>query len=326
MFCHSISRRGFGLALLATVAAATVVPDTARAEDFPGDRGIEFVAGYGPGGGHDTLLRTMAKILQEEGIIEVPISVVNKPGGSSAVAMGYLNGHDGDGHFLMSVTSSHITTPLTSNIGLDYTNFTPIARLGIDPELLLVSANGPYSSIEDLLNAGKTLNVGGTATGSIEHIVAIRFGELSGAKINFIPFQSDGEVVAALLSGQLDFTISNPGPAKDFIEAGNFKALAISTDERIEAMPEVPTFQEMGYEITLSLFRGVVAAPDISPEARDWLIGKMKELSENPKWKEVYLDPNSVVPGFLPGDQFAAYLSVMQGAYKTALTSLGLLK
>lgn len=296
------------------------------AQEFPGDRGIELVAGYGPGGGHDTLLRTMAKILQQEGIIDAPLSVVNKPGGSSAVAMGYVNGQAGDGHFLMSVTSSHITTPLTSNIELSYENFTPIARLGIDPELLLVNANGAYDSIDDLKAAGKVLNVGGTATGSIEHIVAIEFGKQAGVDVNFIPFQGDGEVVAALLSGQVDFTVGNPGSSRDFIEAGNFKALAVSTDERIEAMPDVATFQEQGIDITMSLFRGITAPSDISPEAKEWLIGKMKELSENAAWKEVYLDPNGVVPGFLAGDEFAAYLGETQGIYKTALTDLGLMK
>ncbi|TYB84631.1 tripartite tricarboxylate transporter substrate binding protein [Oceaniovalibus sp. ACAM 378] len=316
-------RNALGL-IAGGVAALAAVP--ALAQDFPGGRGIELVAGYGPGGGHDTLLRTMAKILQEEGIIEEPLSVVNKEGGSSAVAMGYLNGHAGDGHYLMSVTSSHVTTPLTSNVGIDYTDFTPIARLGIDPELLLVSSKGPYQSIDDLKAAGKMLNVGGTATGSIEHIVAIEFGEQAGVEVNFIPFQGDGDVVSALLSGQVDFTIGNPGSARDFIEAGNFKALAVSTDERIELMPEVPTFKEQDLDITMSLFRGITAPGDIDDETRDWLIGKMKELSENAKWKEVYLDPNGVVPGFLPGDDFAEYLGQTQGIYKDALTKLGLLK
>ncbi|MCB9942596.1 MAG: tripartite tricarboxylate transporter substrate binding protein [Geminicoccaceae bacterium] len=321
---NPITRR-LALGLIATTTAACVALP-ASAQSFPGERGLELVAGYGPGGGHDTLLRTMAKVLQEESIITEPLVVVNKPGGGSAVAMGYLNSHAGDGHYLMSVTSSHITTPLTSNVGLDYSDFTPIARLGIDPELLIVSANGPYTSIEDLENAGKKLNVGGTATGSLEHIVAIEFGEQAGVDVNYIPFQGDAEVVAALLSGQIDFIVSNPGTSRDFIEAGNFKALAISTDERVEVMPDIPTFKEQGLDISMVLFRGVTAAPDIDPAERDWLIAKMKELSENPKWKEDYLDPNGVVQGFLPGDEFSAYLGDTQTTYRDALTKLGLIK
>ena len=133
--------------ILRTLCAVAVFWNSPVLAEFP-ERGLEFVAGYKPGGGHDTLLRSMAKILREEGIVQQPITVVNKPGGSSAVSMGYLNGKKGDGHYLMSITSSHITTPLNSNIGLDYASFTPIARLGIDPELLVVNPSGPYKSVE----------------------------------------------------------------------------------------------------------------------------------------------------------------------------------
>lgn len=317
---HMLKSMGMAAAVLAAAQAAP-----ASAQEFP-ERGIEFVAGYGPGGGHDTMLRSMAKIMQEEGIIETPINVINKPGGSSAVAMGYLNSRAGDGHYLMSVTSSHITTPLTSNIGLDYSDFTPIARLGIDPELLVVNAAGPYKSIDDLLKADKVLNVGGTATGSIEHIVAIQFQKQTGKKVNFVPFQGDGDVVAALLSNQLDFIVTNPGTARDFIEAGKFNALAISTEERIDALPDVPTFKEQDIDITLSLYRGVTAPADISDEAKAYLIEKMTELNESAAWKSGYLDPNSVVEGFITGDEFEAYLEETQGVYRETLTELGIIK
>ena len=92
----------------------------ATAADFP-SRGLEFVACYSPGGGHDILMRTMAKIIQQEKIVDASINVVNKPGGAGAVALGYVNGHKGDGHYLMATTSSFITTPLTSNVGLSTT-------------------------------------------------------------------------------------------------------------------------------------------------------------------------------------------------------------
>ncbi len=295
------------------------------AGDFP-ERSLEFVAGYKPGGGHDTMLRSMARVLKQERIINESIVVVNKPGGSSAVSMGYLNGKKGDAHYLMSITSSHITTPLKSNIGLDYSSFTPIARLGIDPELLVVNAAGPYKSLNDILKKNKVFNVGGTGTGSIEHIVAIQFGKKTGKKINYIPYQGDGEVVAALLSNQLDFTVTNPGPVADFIDTGRFKALAISTEKRIDDMPSLPTFKEQGIDVVLSLYRGVTAAAGISAEAKAYWISKMTELNSNPQWKEQYLVPNSVVPGLLVGDDFKAYLKETQKIYREIMTELGIIK
>ncbi|GAA5063961.1 tripartite tricarboxylate transporter substrate binding protein [Roseibacterium beibuensis] len=312
------------LKIFTAACTAALLAGPALAQDFP-ERGIELVAGYGPGGGHDTMLRTMARVLTEEGLVEVPLNVVNKDGGSSAVAMGYLNGMAGDGHYLMSVTSSHITTPLNTDLPLDYSSFTPIARLGIDPEVLVVNPDGDFASMDAILGADRMLNVGGTASGSIEHIVTVLLAREAGIELNFIPFDGDGEVVAALLSNQVDFAITNPGPVSDFIETGDLAALAISTEERIEAYPELPTFSEQGIDIVLSLFRGVTAPADISPEAEEWLVTLMTDLNENDAWRTEYLEPNSVVPGLLTGEEFEAYLAETQQVYREVLMDLGLI-
>lgn len=297
----------------------------ASAADFP-SRGLEFIACYSPGGGHDILMRTMAKIIQQEKIVDASINVVNKPGGAGAVALGYLNGHKGDGHYLMATTSSFITTPLTSNVGLNYKNFTPIARLGIDPELVLVNAKSDYKSIKDLAAADKVLNVGGTGKGSIENIAAIQMSKAFGKKLNYVPFQSDGEVVAALLSNQIDFMVSNPGSSVDFIKAGKFRALAIATDQRTASMPDIPTFKEQGYDITLAIFRGVAAAADIGDAEKKYLSAMVKKLSESEEWKTGYLAKNKVEPGYLGPDEYAAYLDKMNGIYRSSLTELGIIK
>jgi putative tricarboxylic transport membrane protein len=306
-------------------AIALALPAGVMAADFP-SRGLEFVAGYTPGGGHDIMLRTMAKIIQEGKIVAAPITVVNKPGGAGAVSLGYLNGHKGDGHFLMASTSSFITTPLTSNIGLNYKNFTPIARLGIDPELLLVNAQSNLKSLKDIAAAGKVLNVGGTGKGGIEQIVTVLFAKALGKKLNYIPFQSDGEVVTALLSNHVDFIVSNPGSAGEFIKTKQFVALAISTETRSQTLPDVPTFKEQGYDITLSLFRGVVAAGDIGAAEKKYLAEMVRKLSETEEWKKSYLEKNRVEPAFLGPDEYAAFLANMNEVYRTSLTELGIIK
>lgn len=306
-------------------AIALALPAGVLAAEFP-SRGLEFVAGYTPGGGHDIMLRTMQKIIQEEKIIAVPITVVNKPGGAGAVSLGYLNGHKADGHFLMASTSSFITTPLTSNIGLNYKNFTPIARLGIDPELLLVNANAPLKSLKDIAASEKVPNVGGTGKGGIEQIVTIQFAKALGKKLNYIPFQSDGEVVTALLSNQVDFIISNPGSAGDFITTKQLTPLAITTETRAQTLPNVPTFKEQGYDITLSLFRGVVAAGDIGPAEKKYLADMVKKLSDSPAWKTTYLEKNRVEPAFLGPDEYAAFLAKMNEVYRASMTELGIIK
>lgn len=296
----------------------------ASAQDFP-ERPLEFIAGYGPGGGHDTMMRTMARLIEQEEMIDVPINVINKDGGNSAVAMGYLNAREGDPHYLMAITSSHIATPLATNIGLDYSNFTPIARLGIDPEILVINGASEFDSLDELQESEETLNVGGTATGSIEHIVTMQLAEATGLDLNFIPFQGDGEVVTALLSNQIDFAITNPGAVTDYLSSEKFKALAVSTEERIDILPDVPTFVEQDVDITISLFRGVTAPAGISEAEREALTEIVTNLLESESWQKEYVEPNAIVPLVITGEEFADYLGETEKVYREVLGDLDML-
>ena len=111
----------------------------------------------------------------------------------------------------------------------------------------------------------------------------------------------------------------------DFLETGQLAALAISTTERLPNLPDIPTFVEQDIDITLSLYRGVTAPADISDEEKAYLVGLMTALSENQAWQEQYLEPNSVVPGLLTGDEFEAYLASTEEVYRETLTDLGLI-
>jgi putative tricarboxylic transport membrane protein len=299
--------------------------DAKPAVKFP-ERSLEFVAAATPGGGHDTLMRTIAKIVAEKKIVTDTITVVNKPGGASAAGMAYVNGHTGDGHYLLAATSQFIATPLNTASDVNYEDFTPIALIGFDPELVLVNADSPYKTFKDILDSGKTLNIGGTSKGAIEHLTSILMTKRAGAKLNYIPFQSDGEVAAALLGKQVDIIVSNPSSVIDYITSKKFRALAISTEKRMDLVPDVPTFKEMGYDITLAVFRGVVAPKDISKEAKAYYIDMMKKVSETDEWKNGYIKQNLIAPTFLAGDDFLKYLKDTNKIYKDLLTELGLIK
>lgn len=309
----------------ALILSLSLIGFIAHSESFP-SRNLEFIAGYGPGGGHDTMLRTMAKIIKSNKLSSANINVVNKPGGSGATSLGYLNSHQKDGHYLMAATSSFITTPLISDIDLNYKDFTPIARLGIDPVILVLPVGSKFKSIKDIKSAGKKLNVAGGSTGGIEHIATMMLEDDLSADFNFIPYQGDGEVVSALLSRQVDFALLNPGAVASFIKSNRLKALAISTTERTELFPNIPTFVEQGYNVNISVFRGVVAAKGISEKDKNYLSDLMKKLTETKEWKDKYLIPNSIVPAYLDSDDFNAYLNEMNSTYQTMLTRLKIIK
>ena len=295
-----------------------------KSAKFP-ERPIEFVACYGPGGGHDTMLRTMQKILADDKIITTPINVVNKPGGSGTIGMAYVSGHEGDGHYLMSATSSFLATPLNTNVAVSYKDFTPIARLGVDPNIIVVNSNSKYKTMNEAINSGEIINIGGNL-GSIDHILAMKLEKMTKIDFNFIPFQGDGELVAALLGNQIDMIATNPNTALDYLKAGNFRALAISIDKRMPALPDVPTLKELGYDISLSVFRGIVAPKNISEEAKKYYRDMAKKLSESESWNKDYLEKNTIAAGYLDSDDFGKYLEELNGEYETILRELKIIK
>ena len=290
---------------------------------FP-QRPIELVACYGPGGGHDIMLRTALKVINAENLAHGAVmNVVNKEGGSGAVGMGYVNTHAGDDYYLMCVTSSFLTTPLSTNTGVTYKDFTPIACLGIDPSIIVVHKDSGITSMEQLLSAPRT--AGGTGTGSIDNIICNKLIDTSKQDINYIPYQGDGELVTALLGKQVDFICTNINSCSEYLTTGDFVGIGLATAERNEELPNIPTLIEQGYDINLGVFRGIAAPKGISEEAKQYYMGLFTELSETNSWNEQYLRANGVQKNLLLGDDFGKYLETLNGEYETAMKEMGLI-
>lgn len=290
---------------------------------FP-QRPIELVACYGPGGGHDIMLRTALKVINAENLAHGAVmNVVNKEGGSGAVGMGYVNTHAGDDYYLMCVTSSFLTTPLSTNTGVTYKDFTPIACLGIDPSIIVVHKDSGITSMEQLLSAPRT--AGGTGTGSIDNIICNKLIDTSKQDINYIPYQGDGELVTALLGKQVDFICTNINSCSEYLATGDFIGIGLATAERNEELPNIPTLIEQGYDINLGVFRGIAAPKGISEEAKQYYMGLFTELSETNSWNEQYLRANGVQKNLLLGDDFGKYLETLNGEYETAMKEMGLI-
>lgn len=303
--------------------AVSGAPASSAVSTFP-ERPIELVACYGPGGGHDIMLRTALKIINAENLANGAVmNVVNKEGGSGAVGMGYVNTHADDDYYLMCVTSSFLTTPLSTSTGVTYKDFTPIACLGIDPSIIVVHKDSGITSMEQLLSAPRT--AGGTGTGSIDNIICNKLIEASKQDINYIPYQGDGELVTALLGKQVDFICTNINSCSEYLTTGDFVGIGLATAERNETLPNVPTLIEQGYNINLGVFRGIAAPKGISDEAKQYYMDLFAKLSATDAWNEQYLKANGVQKNLLMGDDFANYLDTLNSEYEIAMKEMGLI-
>lgn len=316
------------LARVSLAVAALGLWSLPAAADWQPDRPVEFIAMYGPGGGHDIMMRTSSQMMADLGILEVPVQVRNLPGGSGARAMQYLQQQDGSAYHLSAATSTLLTTPLRGGTEVTYRDFTPIALLALDPAIIVVNADSPYQSLDEVIEAGQeeVLNWGGTSVGGQDHLIALRLAEETGAQLNYIPFDGDGALAAALIGGQVDITGGNYSSVYDFIVSGEFRPLAASADDRMDDLPDTPTLEELGYDATVMLPRGVIGPPNMPQEAVDFWVGAFRELAESDVWQEDYMERFNLLPGAHYGQDFGAYLDESNQFFSTMLEQAGLLE
>jgi putative tricarboxylic transport membrane protein len=298
------------------------------ASSWKPEKPVEFVVQASAGGGSDIFARTIAKVLADEKIVTVPINVVNKPGGSGAVAYSYLNQKKGDPHVIATVTGSYITTPVQGHSPVSYKSFTNIAMLAVEDYVGVVRADAPYKSLKELIAAAKqkpnSIRVGGSGPAGSDAIIRHRLEKAAGVKLNFIVFQSGGEVNAALLGGNVDFASPNPSEATQLIKAGRLRPLAVFSPERLETL-NVPTAKEQGINVMLDQFRGVVAAGGINKEQELFWQNAMARMFQSAGFKK-YLDENGLRPLLKVGNEADKYLAEQNDFYREVLTELGMIK
>jgi putative tricarboxylic transport membrane protein len=318
---------------LAPVAAAIfiapIATDSSAAAGWKPDKPVEFVVQAAAGGGSDIFARSLAKILADEKIVTVPINVVNKPGGSGAVAYSYLNGKKGDPHVIASMTVGYLTTPIQGHSPVSYKNFTNTAVLAVEDYVGVVREDSPYKTLKDLIEAAKKkpngIRVGGSSPSGSDAIIKHRLEKAAGIKLNFIVFQSGGEVNAALLGGNVDFASPNPSEATELIKAKRLRPLAMFSPARLDNWKDVPTAKELGIDVTLDQFRGVITAGGITQEQAQFWEEAMVKMAKTAGFKK-YLDDNGLRPLLKVGSEAVKYLEEENRSYTQILTELGILK
>jgi putative tricarboxylic transport membrane protein len=314
-----------------TVFAAqsgTTVPNV-PASNWKPDKPVEFLVQSAAGGGSDIFARTMAKALATEKIVTVPINVVNKPGGSGAVAYSYLRAKRGDPHVIATATGSYLTTPIQGQSPVSYKDFTNLAILCVEDYVAVVRTESPYKTLKEVIEAARKkpngIRFGGSSVGSSDSIVEYRLEKAAGIQLNYIVFQSGGEVNAALLGGSVDMASPNPSEAAQLIQAKRLRPIAMFSPERLKNWPDVPTAKEQGIDVTLEQFRGVVAPSGLTNDQSLFWQNAMVKLFQSSEFRN-YLENNGLRPLLKVGDDAGKYLAQENEFYTKVLTDLGVAK
>ncbi|GEL78005.1 tripartite tricarboxylate transporter substrate binding protein [Tenuibacillus multivorans] len=293
---------------------------------------IEIVAPAGAGGGWDTTARMSAQVLNEEGIIEQDMGVVNKEGAGGAVGWAYMAEQAGSNHNLFVSSSPILLVPLNGQSEYGHEDFTPIANVIADYGAFAVRDDAEWDNLnelfEDMKEDPQSVTVVGTSSpGSMDHIQFVRFAKAAGVDITKIKYVSapDAGGITQLLNGSADVFSTGVAEVVEQARAGEIRVLAVTSEERLEGetLSTFPTAMEQGIDESFINWRGFFGPKDMDPAAVEYYEAKFKELSDSGAFADVRSNYgwNEM---FMGSEEYQEFLDQEKEALKGLLDELGL--
>jgi putative tricarboxylic transport membrane protein len=320
--------------ILAAAAVMTLAAHPAAAQAWKPEKNVEIVINTAPGSGQDATGRTMQRILQERKLVEAPLVVVNRPGGGGAVAYGYLNQHQGNGHYVAIASKSLLTNHIMGRNPITYTHLTPLAVLFGEWISVGVKADSPIKDGRDLLERMKkdpgALSFGvATSLGNPNHqgvAMALKASGVELRKTRVVVFQSGGQAVTALLGGHVDVVPGSIGLMLRHVEAGTVRLVAIASPQRLPGIfAQTPTWREQGANAIVSNWRGMVGPGGMTPAQTAFWDGALRGLTQSDEWKKE-LERNNWADDFRASAEARRYMEEDYKELRAFLTELELAK
>jgi putative tricarboxylic transport membrane protein len=313
---------------IAIVGAALALPPAFALAQFKPTKPIEVVVHTGPGGGGDVLARFIASTVEKEKLAPVRMQVNNKTGGNGSTAMNYVVEKKCEPHTIAIFTGNWLNNPLVqAEAKATVKEMTPIARLVLEPAVIVVKSDSPYKSVKDFIDAAKKtpgqLKQSGGSITSRDNVVRQLIMKQTGANWAYISFPGGGERIAALLGGHVNMMVIEPQEAGEHIRSGGMRVLAQVAEKRLGAFPNVPTLKEAGIDIpNVPQVRGVVAPPGMPADAVAYYEDLFGRLAKTATWKK-YLEDNQFEDGFQKSGELAQFFDQYTNRMRDILKEAG---
>jgi tripartite-type tricarboxylate transporter receptor subunit TctC len=287
---------------LLIAAALLLIAGLAGAQTgYPG-KPITMVVPFPPGGLADIVARPVAEAMSRD--LGQPVIVENKAGAGGGVGMAYAAKAPSDGYtVLMSLSSLTVIPEADVVLGraqmFALNSLRPIARFTADPTVLAVRADAPWKTVKDFVEDAKkrpgAINYGSSGNYGTMHVPMEILSQNAGIKMTHVPFTGAGPAVVALLGGQIDAVSSGPATVLQHVKAGKLRVLAHWGNGKLEALPDVPSLKEAGYNAEYAQWSGLFI-PAATPEpVAQRLRAAARAAAQDPKVKEVILNAGSPV-------------------------------
>jgi tripartite-type tricarboxylate transporter receptor subunit TctC len=267
---------------------------------------INMIVGWGAGGATDVTIRALSEAASKT--LGQPIVVTNKPGGGSAVGLAMLKNEKPDGYTIGNMSAGGILSQYMRKVPYDIlTDFTPIMRFADYTFGLVVRTEAPWKTFKELVeyakaNPGK-IKYSTSGAGSFHHLVMEAFSRQEGVKWVHIPYKSGHEATTAILGGHVEVEACS-SEWKPYVDSGKLRLLATYNPMRLPKYPDVPTWVELGYNISASSLLGVVGPKGLPRPVVDKLHDAFKQAVDDPAFKKtmdsfdmpiIYRDPDGLL-------------------------------
>jgi len=278
----------------------------------------ECIAPANPGGGWDFTCRQIGKILYDLKQVDQPVQVTNMAGAGGGVAYAHVVNERNSDPDLIVAASSATTTRLAQNAfgGATADQVRFVGSIGADPGVIVVAADSPYQSLNDLVEAikadpGSVAFAGGSAAGGFDHLKPLMILREAGftdiRKVKYIGVDGGADAITQTIGGFTQAMTGDMSEIVGFIKSGEVRALAVLTEERVPGFEEIPTAREQGYDVVAVNWRGLYVPKDISDERFEEWAARLKAVAESDEWKQAMV-ANGLAPFTKVGGDFQSWI------------------
>jgi tripartite-type tricarboxylate transporter receptor subunit TctC len=304
---------------------ALTVPGTAAAQAYP-SKPINYILPFNAGGESDISARFQQSVFKKIAGQEIVIQYMAGAGGAQAWSQ--LNTMPNDGYTIMGINLPHtVLQPLQKDVGYQTDDLTPVHYFHYTPDAIFVTKDSPYKSLKDLIDYAKKnpgmVTLSGSGSNSSNNLAQVRFDELAGIKTTYIPFSGTGPAVTAILGKQ---TVAGFNYAPSGIAHGDkMRILAVASEKRMPAFPDVPTFRELGFDLVGGAYRGLSVPKSTPEDIRQKVSDIISAINAEPTFKKKMEDGGFVLTdiGYKEMPKFMAEKKV---EYGTLAVKLGIKK
>jgi len=289
-------------------------------EKFP-SKTIEVSNMFGPGGGTDIFVRTLA--IDARRVLKVPLVVTNMTAGQGVASTKYVLDQPADGHTLLAFGPEQIFNAILGRI--DYKEFEGVIMCQMDQSMFYVSKEkGRFKTIKEVTqfakaNPGK-IKLAGTGAAGFDEVLVKQFNNKAGVDITYVPYESASEAKAALVGGHIDLLHEEPGVIISLIDAGTILPIVVFTEQRLKKFADVPTGRELGIDITMGRWRGLAVKKGTPKDRIKILHDGFKRAMESDVYKTVtHSQLLDLRPGYLNSEDFTKFWAEEDKIYSEIL-------